>query len=161
MDAALLDELEAQHREAEALFAKLEKAQDESTQRPLVDELVAALIKHMQIEEAEVYPEVRKIDGEMVEEAENEHELGRQGMTKLQEMIGQPGFGAAVAMLQAGISHHVHEEEGEVFPKLRRALGYRAAGATKQELYKQAQAAGIEGRSSMSKDELADAVEQA
>jgi hemerythrin superfamily protein len=161
MDAALLDELEAQHRQAEALFAKLEKAEDESTQRPLVDELVAALSKHMQIEEAEVYPEVRNIDGEMVEEAENEHELGRQGMSKLQEMVGQPGFGAAVAMLQAGISHHVLEEEGEVFPKLRRALGYPAADATKQELYKQAQAAGIEGRSSMSKGELADAVEQA
>lgn len=65
-----------------------------------------------------------------------------------------------MAMLQAGISHHVHEEEGAVFPKLRRALGYPAADATKRELYKQAQAAGIEGRSSMIKDELADAVQQ-
>ena len=81
-------------------------------------------------------------------------------MAKLHELVGQPGFGAAVAMLKAGIAHHVEEEETEVFPKLREALGYPAADATKRDLYKQAQAAGIEGRSTMTKDELADAVQQ-
>lgn len=158
MDAALLDQLELEHRQAEELFSKLEKAESETEQQTLVDELVGALTKHMQVEESEVYPEVRKMDAEMEQEAENEHQLGRDGMTKLVEMVGEPGFGAAVAMLQAGISHHVEEEESEVFPKLREALGYPPADATKRDLYKQAQAAGIEGRSSMSKDELVEAV---
>jgi hypothetical protein len=82
-------------------------------------------------------------------------------MTKLQELIGQPGFGAAVAMLQAGISHHVEEEEDEVFPKLRQALGFPSTDTSKRELYEQAKAAGIEGRSSMTKDELAAALQRA
>jgi hemerythrin superfamily protein len=161
LDAALLDELEAQHRQVEDLFAQLEEAEDAATQQPLVDELVSSLKKHMEIEETQVYPEVAKLDGEMEQEAEIEHQLGRDGMTKLQELIGQPGFGAAVAMLEAGISHHVEEEENEVFPKLREALGFPATDTTKRDLYKRAQAAGIEGRSSMTKDELAEAVQRA
>ena len=161
MDAALLEQLESEHREVEELFSQLEKAESESEQRPLVEQLVASLTKHMQVEENQVYPEVYKIDAEMEQEAENEHKLGREGLQKLQEMIGEPGFGAAVAMLEAGISHHVEEEEGEVFPKLREALGYPPADASKRDLYKQAKAAGIEGRSSMSKDELAKALQRA
>ena len=160
MDGALLDQLEAEHRQVEDLFSQLEDAEDETTQRPLVDELVSSLTKHMEIEEREVYPEVAKIDGEMEQEAENEHAMGRDGMAKLQEMIGQPGFGAAVAMLQAGIEHHVQEEEGEVFPKLRASLGLTSADSTKEELYDQAQEAGIEGRSNMTKEQLAKALDR-
>ena len=94
MDAALLDQLETEHRQVEEIFAKLEKAESEGEQRPLVEKLVAALTKHMDIEEAEVYPEVANVDAEMEQEAENEHKLGREGMATLQAMIGQPGFGA-------------------------------------------------------------------
>ena len=81
-------------------------------------------------------------------------------------MIGQPGFGATVEMVKAGISHHVEEEENEAFPKLRETLGLvgvELAGSvepTKEELYEKAQEAGVEGRSSMSKDELAEAVNE-
>ena len=161
MEAGLLEQLESEHRQVEELFSKLEKAESESEQRPLVEELVRSLTTHMEVEEGEVYPEVYKLDAEMEQEAETEHGLGRDGMAKLHELVGEPGFGAAVAMLKAGIAHHVEEEETEVFPKLREALGYPAADASKRDLYKQAQAAGIEGRSTMTKDELADAVQQA
>ena len=40
-------------------------------------------------------------------------------MTKL---VDEPGFGAVVAMVTAGIKHHVKEEETEVFPKLKENL---------------------------------------
>ena len=132
MDAALLDQLETEHRQVEELFSKLERAESDDEQRPLVEELVAALTRHMKIEETEVYPEVAKIDAEMEEEAENEHQLGRDGLATLDSMVGQPGFGAAVAMLKAGIGHHVEEEESEVFPALREALGYPAGDASKR-----------------------------
>jgi len=123
MDVALLDQLESEHRQVEGLFSKLENAHSESEQRPLVDELVAELTRHMEVEESEVYPEAAKIEAEMATEGENEHELARDGLANLEAMIGQPGFGAAIEMLKAGIDHHVAEEEAEVFPALRKALG--------------------------------------
>lgn len=160
MDIKLLDTLEEQHRDVEALFSKLEKAEEESEQQPLVDELEAALAMHMEIEENQVYPELSKLDEEMGEEAEIEHGLARNGLEQLKSMVGKPGFGAAVAMLQAGIDHHVEEEENEAFPKLRKALGgpFDLEDATRDELYEEAQKQGIEGRSSMTKDELASAL---
>jgi hypothetical protein len=62
-----------------------------------------------------------------------------------------------------------------VFPKLRKQLGLggtnrsksskrsgsNGSDETKEELYKKAQEAGVEGRSSMTKDELAKAVQNA
>ena len=167
MDAALLAQLESQHRAAEALLAKLEKATEAAQQRPLVERLVAAMAEHMETEERDVYPELEKIDGELAEEANVEHGLARDGLAKLQEMIGQPGFGAAVDMVKAGIAHHVEDEEEEAFPKLRKALGLASSSsnarktqsdATKAELYDEAKKAGVEGRSTMTKDELAKAV---
>ena len=38
------------------------------------------------------------------------------------KLVDEPGFGAEVAMLTAGIKHHVKEEETEVFPELKRKL---------------------------------------
>jgi iron-sulfur cluster repair protein YtfE (RIC family) len=167
MDATMLDQLEEQHRLAEQLLTKLENAQEETEQRSLVDELTTALTEHMQLEESQVYPMLRELDDEMGEEAEVEHGLARKGLEQLVALVGQPGFGAAVAMVKAGIAHHVEEEENEAFPKLRESLGGGSSGsasgapgggATKEELYEKAKEMGIEGRSSMSKEELAEAV---
>lgn len=161
MDAELLNTLESQHRDAEDLLAQLKNATEASEQQPLVDQLVAAMEEHMKIEEQQVYPDLEKIDGELAEEANREHGLVRESLTKLQAMIGQPGFGAVVEMVTGGISHHVDDEEEEAFPKLRQALGLADAdGQTRGELYDQAKRAGVEGRSTMSKDELAHAVNE-
>ena len=65
MDLALLDTLEKQHRAAEGLLKKMHKAETASQQRPLVDALLEAMAEHMTIEEHDVYPELRHIDGEM------------------------------------------------------------------------------------------------
>jgi hypothetical protein len=92
------------------------------------------------------------------------------------ELLDAPGFGAAVEMVKAGIGHHVEEEEQEAFPKLRSAVDESTAerltaellqrkteagtlrddlaAASKADLVEMAAAAGIERRSSMTKDEL-------
>jgi hemerythrin-like domain-containing protein len=91
--------------------------------RATVDKLDAALSLHMKIEEADIYPLVAKlIDEEDAKEASIEHGLARDGVAKLHELVDEPGFGAAVAMLTAGIKHHVKEEEQEMFPTLKKKL---------------------------------------
>jgi hemerythrin-like domain-containing protein len=158
VDLSLLDQLEREHREAESLIARLEDAKGEAEQRELTEKLAMALAKHMEVEERDVYPALRKIDPELVDEANNEHDLARTGVAEMATLIGEPGFAAAVAMVKAGLEHHVEDEESEVFPKLRKAAKGLRDDMTKDELYDLATEVEVAGRGSMSKDELHDAL---
>ncbi len=175
--------LELDHREVEALFAKIERAEGKA-RTPFIEELAASLTAHMELEETIVYPAMRPVTGdEPVQEGETEHDLARKDLAA---MVGlapdEPGFGAALAAVQAGIAHHVEEEEGEVFPKVRRdgakvladmATPFMAkrlelgmpvsadaldASSTKAELADEAKQAGIKDAGDMSKGALAEAL---
>lgn len=117
--------LRKEHREAEELLKRLEASSSPGPRRrQTVDKLVAALTLHMAMEEKLVYPVVQKaLGGDAVQEADIEHDLAREGLRKLQELVEKPGFGAAVDMVKAGIKHHVKEEESEMFPHLKHRLG--------------------------------------
>jgi iron-sulfur cluster repair protein YtfE (RIC family) len=174
--------LEADHRKVESLFDRIEKAEGADRQ-PLIDELATSLRAHMQLEEEVLYPAMSKVTGaEAVAEGNAEHELARKGLADVVRMApDDPGFGAALDATKAGISHHVEEEEDEIFPKLRKngsileeiatpfvhkrvELGLSmgadelAASSTKNDLLAEARVAGVEGASSMTKRELADAL---
>jgi hemerythrin-like domain-containing protein len=116
--------LRKDHREAEALIKRLEESKSPGARRrQTVDQLVAALSLHMDIEERLVYPLARRELGEEeAKEAEVEHRLAREGLQKLVELVDAPGFGAAVDMVKGGIKHHVKDEESEMFPKLKQRV---------------------------------------
>lgn len=116
--------LKADHREVSAMLKELAASKKPSaTRRKTTAKVVAALQLHMAIEESLVYPLVAQRVGEEEEqEAEIEHGLARDGLAEMSELVDEPGFGAAVAMVTAGIKHHVKEEETEVFPKLKEHL---------------------------------------
>ena len=132
--------LKRDHREAAQMLKTLESSKPGARRRQTVDKLTQALELHMQIEERDIYPVVQRVVGEEeAEEAGVEHRLAREGLAELNRLVDEPGFGAAVAMLTAGIKHHVKEEEQEVFPELKRKidrdelaeLGDRVAAAKK------------------------------
>jgi hypothetical protein len=164
----LLSQLEAEHRQVEAWLEELEHAEDPDVRLRLLDQVERALGAHMRTEESEIYPLLAELDGEMAEEARNEHTSARELLAKVRDAAPDtPGFGGLVAALKGGIGHHVEDEEGEAFPKLRQQLGDRippahgapdAEGLTRDELYDKAKDLDITGRSTMSKDELAAAV---
>jgi hemerythrin superfamily protein len=175
--------LETDHRQVEDLFAKIEQAKGAKRQ-PFIDQLETSLRAHMELEEQVLYPAMGSITGdEAVEEAETEHELGRKGLDDVVRLApDKPGFDGALAATKAGISHHVEEEETEIFPKLRKdskgvldkvatpfmkkrlELGLPmgaealAAASSKDELLSEAKSAGVEGASAMTKAQLADAL---
>ena len=163
----LLGHLEQDHRAAERLMDQLDATDDPARRRDLLDELDGALATHMAVEEQFLYPIIAEALGrEDRDEGVNEHDLARRAVDELYGMVGEPGFGAALAMLRAGLDHHVQEEEHEMFPELRAKAADRLAALepavleaqvehTRAELYAQAVATDVSGRSRMSKAELA------
>ena len=174
--------LEADHREAEALIASIRSTEGDE-RGPLVEQLADALRGHMELEETVVYPVVKEVtDEETLQEANTEHELARKALADVTRLApDQPGFGAALDALEAGLAHHIKEEENEVFPELRSSDSAMEAMATpfmhrrlelkmeinapaladaftKEELLKEAESAGVEAHSKMNKSELAEAL---
>jgi hemerythrin-like domain-containing protein len=118
--------LASQHREVEALFAELEKTGDRAAKArlELVAELAVKIEGHAKIEETLFYPEGREVDEDTTLEAYEEHDVVRHVLRKLQ--ASEPtdeSFMAKATVLKELIEHHVKEEEGELFPKMRAALG--------------------------------------
>ncbi len=172
--------LKDDHRKVEQLFEEFEESSEHSVVLQICQELTA----HAIVEEELLYPVLKRIDPENYTDAEAEHSEAKQLIARLESMSPEDTHLEAVVMeLKGVITHHVEEEEGEIFDELQKELGKEldevgdriierkqamgmptdrgdsgAAGAlddmTKEELYEKAQAAGIEGRSSMSKEEL-------
>ena len=117
-------QLKADHREVEALLKTLDNSKQPGVRRrSTVEKVERKLALHMRIEERLIYPLIPSVLGEeAAEEASIEHGLARNGLAELKRLQDEPGFGASVDMLTAGIKHHVKEEEHEVFPKLKANL---------------------------------------
>ena len=108
--------------------------------------LVDALRLHMQVEESIVYPAIAKQvggGGDMVTEAETEHEGARKVLADVEKLSpNEPGFDGALEMLEAGITHHVEEEEDEVFPKFRDSVSAEELDELGQQVAAAKEAAG-------------------
>ena len=123
-----VDLLMREHRLVEQLFLQLDAAVaagDEGDQREVADRIVKELSAHAAIEEEVLYPAARKVagvaatvDGSVAEHAELKVLLaGLAGKDP-----GDTGFVEGFAKARDMVSHHVDEEEGELFPKLRDAV---------------------------------------
>lgn len=118
-----IDMLKTQHREAEALFEKLEKGPSRD-RLPLLTELAKKLTGHMEIEEQLFYPAAYEVDTDEAEHAAEEHEEAKPLLDKLMRLEGDsPEFSATLRELKEKIQHHVEEEESELFPECERKLG--------------------------------------
>jgi len=136
--------LKADHREVEKLLTRLADSDEGSEREEMVQELAMKLTAHMEMEESMVYPTVKTSVGEEdEEEAEIEHRLAREGLQTVQQMMEQPGFGAAVEMLKGGIMHHVQEEETQILPELKDAMSREEWAAMGDAIAEAKEAAGL------------------
>jgi len=134
--------LEADHREVEGYFDAYEGAKSARDKKVLASKICAALRAHAQIEEELFYPAARKAtrDADLLDEATVEHAGAKVLIAEIEAaQPGMPLYDAKVTVLGEQIRHHVKEEEGELFPKVResrldlKALG-KAMAARKKEL---------------------------
>ncbi|MCW2601089.1 MAG: hypothetical protein JWM02_2918 [Frankiales bacterium] len=124
--------LKNDHKEVEKLFKQFEKLGDTAyvSKRNVVDEIIKELSIHAAIEEQYFYPTVREkapdIQDEVLEGLE-EHHIVKWVLSELEDMDAQhERFDAKVTVLIESVRHHVEEEEGEMFPVVRQAMGRKA-----------------------------------
>jgi hemerythrin superfamily protein len=129
--------LMADHKQVRQLFARFGKLKDAGSnaqKSAIVEQVCDALTIHTQIEEEIFYPAVRKAieDADLMDEALVEHAGAKELIEQLQGMDPDDDlYDAKVTVLGEQIDHHVKEEEGDMFPKAKKAkLDTRALGAT-------------------------------
>ena len=120
MTMDILEHLEEEHRKVEKMIADLEATQTFDEREPILAELGDSLSKHMDVEEERLYPIVdERLGSSKAREAQEEHDTARDDVAQLVESADTDGFAAALAQFKTDISHHVSEEENEMFPQLR------------------------------------------
>ncbi|MEU0717517.1 hemerythrin domain-containing protein [Streptomyces lavendulocolor] len=116
----VIEELTADHREVDALFAQIQThTGDDSERRVLADRLTMELIRHAVAEEEHLYPAVRRyVDGgdDLADKEIADHgEVER----LLKELEGcRPGdaeFDGLISRLKASVTEHVRDEENRLF----------------------------------------------
>ena len=112
--------LKKDHDEVEHLFKTFENLGEGASKRrrQTVDKMIEALSRHAAIEEQVFYPQPDVL------EALEEHHIVKWTLSELKDMEPtDERFGAKVMVLMESVRHHVKEEETELFPKVRKALG--------------------------------------
>ena len=114
------------HREVENLFQQYEKSDDPGEQTRIVHQVIHELAVHGEIEELLFYPRLRTAlpDGNnLADEAVHEHVEIKTTLNELDKLKAtDDGFAIRMQALMAEVRHHVEEEEGEIFPKIREAM---------------------------------------
>jgi hemerythrin-like domain-containing protein len=115
--------LKEDHQRVKALFERFERAQS-SSKEGLARTICSELKVHAQLEEELVYPAIRDAidDEDLMEEAEVEHDTAKYLIAKIEDSSpSDESFDALVTVLGEYIQHHVKEEEGEMFRKVRKS----------------------------------------
>jgi len=113
--------LKSQHAEVKRLFHKFERAQDEEDKRSVFEQIADELAAHSEIEEKLFYPAVC-VDNlqEELEEAVEEHLSIKRLISDLLELnAADESFRTKIRVLREQVEHHVEEEEGELFPRIK------------------------------------------
>lgn len=115
--------LKADHAAVTQLFEQFEKARNDAQKLKLAQNICRELTIHTTLEEELFYPAARDAteDTELLAEAEVEHASAKDLIGQIEE--GGPDdelWDAKVKVLGEYVKHHVKEEEGELFPEVRR-----------------------------------------
>jgi len=116
--------LKADHAKVSALFERYDHTRNDGVKKKLAEQICGELEVHTQVEEEIFYPRVREAigDDDLMDEATVEHAGAKNLIAQLKKGdVGDDLYDAKVTVLGEYVEHHVQEEEGEMFPKCRRA----------------------------------------
>jgi len=134
MDAIAL--LTRDHQEVERLFKQFEKLTEraQKSKQKIVTNIIREVAIHSAVEEMLFYPVVRtaalkaqtralREAADTVLESLEQHHVVKWTLSELEKMKPEDErYDAKVKVLMESVRHHVEEEQGELFPKVRRLL---------------------------------------
>ena len=114
--------LQDQHDEVKQLFKRLEQAEG-SQGRQLFETLRAKLTLHEELEETYFYPALKGDEAarDLVLEGYQEHHVMDVLLGEIERLApDSEAWQPKVKVLQENTEHHIEEEEGELFPAVRK-----------------------------------------
>jgi len=122
--------LEEDHKKVKKLLKQLEETTERAakTRGELLEEIAMELKAHTTIEEEIFYPAFKaavekKEDRKLYFEAVEEHHVVDLVLPEIQKTdVSSEEFAAKAKVLKELVEHHIEEEEGQMFPKARKAL---------------------------------------
>lgn len=123
----IIEMLKADHKKVKKAFKEFEKLdpQEEPERcQELVQQTLAEIEVHAQLEEQVFYPAAREAikEEDLIDEAEVEHMTAKVLIEQLKGMNAEDEkFAASFKVLGEYINHHVKEEEGEMFEQMTRS----------------------------------------
>jgi hemerythrin superfamily protein len=117
-----LEILKQDHQKVKGLFQAATKATDQTKRKDLFNQIDTELEIHAHIEETVFYPAIEDLEElkDMVAEALEEHQEAKKLLDELEQLGAEShDFGSKLQQLIEAVEHHVQEEEGEMFPKIR------------------------------------------
>ena len=134
----VLELLKEDHQKVKKLFEQGQQTQDKKQQKQIFKEIKSELERHTRLEETIFYPAMAEHEElkEMVLESLEEH---RQVKTVLREMgklsPNSEKFKPKFKVLKDNVEHHAEEEEeGKMFPKIRKVINRAELEELGQEL---------------------------
>lgn len=118
-----LELLSQQHDEVDELISQIEDSEDAAEKQQLFEDLADKVAAHATIEEKLFYPSVMTDDTEaQLLEATEEHLAIKRVLADMLAMeVTDDRFDAKLVVLKEEFRHHARdEEEGKLFPKLRK-----------------------------------------
>jgi hemerythrin-like domain-containing protein len=120
-----LELLMEDHRKVQELFEQVKGTENQKQHKQLFKRIKTELDTHTHIEERVFYPTLKKYEEfkETVLEAIEEHLQVKTLLRAIDRLSeGNERFDAKLKVLIDNVEHHVEEEEGELFPKVKRQL---------------------------------------
>jgi hemerythrin superfamily protein len=138
MDALTL--LKQDHQTVKELFEQAEGTEDRKQQRQVFTQIKKELETHARIEETVFYPAMQKHDElkDMVLESIEEHKQVKTLLREMDDLVNDSEkFEPKLKVLMENVEHHAEEEEeGKMFPKVRKLMDQEALEQLGQELEK-------------------------
>ena len=124
MDA--LELLKQDHKKVKELFKQVEGVEEDKQKKKIFSQIKSELETHARIEEDIFYPAVQNYDElrDKVLESVEEHKQIKTLLREIDDLAtDSEKFEPKLKVLQENVEHHAEEEEeGEMFPKVRKLM---------------------------------------